>query len=162
LSFRDVLVGRNPRRTAIRIGVLVLAAFAIFRWILIPIRTDGISMRPAYEPGRMHFVNRLAYVAKPPARGDVVAIRVARGRAFYVKRIVGLPGERIGIVAGQVQIDGVPLDEPYVKHRRPWHVPELTLGPEEYFVIGDNRGMNAADHDFGGVERSRIAGRIAF
>lgn len=162
MSFRDVLVGRNPRRTLIRIGVLVVAAFVTFRWILIPIRTDGISMRPTYEPGRMHFVNRLAYIAKAPARGDVVAVRLARGRAFYVKRIVGLPGERISITSGIVEIDGVALDEPYVKHRRPWQVQELTLGTNEYFVIGDNRGMNAADHDFGGVEASRIAGRIVF
>ena len=162
MGISEILVGRHPRRTAIRIAVLLAAAFITFGWILIPIRTDGISMRPTYEPGRLHFVNRLAYMAKEPVRGDVVAVRLARGRAFYVKRVVGLPGERIAITDGVVEIDGVRLDEPYVKHRRPWQVPELALGANEYFVIGDNRGMNAADHDFGGVDRSRIAGRILF
>jgi signal peptidase I len=162
LSLPHVIFGRNPRRTAIRATVLALLSFVTFGWILIPIRTDGISMRPTYEPGRIHFVNRLAYVSRSPRRGDVVAVRLARGRAFYVKRIVGLPLERISIVGGQVNIDGVPLNEPYVAHRRAWEVPEITLGPLEYFIIGDNRGMNAADHDFGGVNRDRIAGKIVF
>jgi len=162
LSLQQIFFGSNPRRTAVRIAILVLLALVTFGWILIPIRTEGISMRPAYEPGRLHFVNRLAYAAREPARGDVVAVRLARGRAFYVKRIVGLPGERIAISEGQVEVDGAPLEEPYVQHRRPWNVPEITLGPHEYFVVGDNRGMNAADHDFGGVDRERIAGKIVF
>lgn len=160
MSLRRLIFGQNPRRTAIRAGVLVLAAFVTFRWVSIPIRMEGISMRPTYEPGRLNFVNRLAYLTRSPERGDIVAVRVARGGAFYVKRIVGLPGERIAFVGGQVEIDGVPLDEPYVRYRRPWDVPEMTLGPSEYFVVGDNRGMNAVDHDFGAVERGRIAGTI--
>ena len=162
MSLQRILFGHDPRRTALRAGVLVLVAFVTFRWILIPIRTDGISMQPMYEPGRIHFVSRLSYIASEPARGDVVAVRLARGRAFYVKRIVGLPGERIAIAAGQVQVDGAPLEEPYIRHRRPWDLPEISLGPREYFVVGDNRGMNAADHEFGGVERDRIAGKIVF
>ena len=119
-------------------------------------------MRPTYDPGRFDLVNRAAYLVRSPVRGDIVAVRLARGRAFYVKRIVGLPGERIAFVHGQVQINGVPLDEPYVKHRRPWDVREIELGPREYFIVGDNRGMNPADHDFGAVERGRIAGTLVF
>jgi signal peptidase I len=162
VSLQRLVFGPNPRRTAVRAGIVVLLAFVTFGWILIPIRTDGISMRPTYEPGRLHFVNRLSYLAGEPARGDVVAVRLARGRAFYVKRIIGLPGERIAIAAGQVEVNGAPLEEPYVLHRRPWDLPELTLGPREYFIVGDNRGMNAADHEFGGVGRDRIAGKIVF
>lgn len=145
-----------------RAGVLVFLAVVTFGWILIPIRTDGISMLPTYEPGRFHFVNRLAFLTSEPARGDIVAVRLARGRAFYVKRVIGLPGERIAIARGQVAVDGTPLEEPYVVHRRPWDLPEIALGPREYFVVGDNRGMNASDHDFGGVDRDRIAGKIVF
>ena len=119
-------------------------------------------MQPTYEPGGFKLVNRLAYIGRPPARGDIVALRLARGRAFYIKRIVGLPGERIAVVEGHVEIDGVRLEEPYVIHRRAWEVREIRLGPREYFVIGDNRGMNAVDHEFGGVDRDRIAGKILF
>jgi signal peptidase I len=162
LPLRDIVFGRHPRRTAIRVAVLAVISFAVFGWVLIPIRTDGISMLPKYEPGRVHFVSRLSYLSSSPARGDIVAVRLARGRAYYVKRVIGLPLERVAIVGGQVEINGVPLEESYVKHRRPWDVREITLGAREYFVVGDNRGMNAADHDFGGVDRDRIAGRIVF
>jgi signal peptidase I len=162
LSLRRILFGASPRRTIVRVGTLVVVSFVTFTWVLIPIHTHGISMLPTYASDRLNLVNRLAYMANPPARGDVVAVRLAGGRAFYVKRIVGLPGERVAIVGGYVHVDGVPMEEPYVVHRRRWEMREITLGPREYFVVGDNRGMNAADHDFGGVDRDRIAGRILF
>jgi signal peptidase I len=144
--------------------VLVLAALSIgvFGWVLIPMRAEGISMLPTYESGTFHLVNRLAYASRRPQRGDIVAIRLAGPRVLYVKRVVGLPGERIAIVDGELQVNGTPMAEPYVLHRRSWTIPEVTVGAGEYFVIGDNRGMAARDHDFGRVQQSRIVGRILF
>ena len=159
---RRLVFGSNPRRTAVRILILAAVSFGTFRWILIPIRTQGISMQPTYESGSLTFVNRLAFAWRPPARGDVIAIRLAGPHVVYVKRIVGLPGERLEIVEGQVFIDGSPLPEPYVRNRRPWDVPEVTLERAEYYVIGDNRGMRATDHDFGRVDAGRILGTILF
>lgn len=157
-----LLVGSNPRRTLVRVVILTVVSAVTFGWILVPIRAEGISMAPTYESGTLHFVNRLSYLAASPARGDIIAIRLAGDRVYYVKRVVGLPGEHVRIVDGTVLINGSPLDEPYVKSRRPWNVDELALTSQEYFVIGDNRGMNAADHDFGRALRSRIAGRLVF
>ncbi len=57
---------------------------------------------------------------------------------------------------------GSGLAEPYVRHRRAWDIEEVTLGPREYFVIGDNRGMSAADHDFGRVQADKILGKLIF
>lgn len=162
MSLRRFVFGPNPRRTAVRVLVLAAVSFVTFGWILIPIRAEGISMDPTYQSGTLHLVNRLAYTMTSPARGDIIAIQLAGPHVLYVKRIVGLPGERIAIIDGQVQINGRPHTEPYVKHRRPWEVGEVTLSPNEYFVIGDNRGMNAGDHDFGRVERARIAGKVVF
>jgi signal peptidase I len=159
---RTIVFGSNPRRTAVRILVLAAVSFVTFRWVLIPIRTQGISMRPTYESGRLNVFNRLAYVRQGPQRGDVVAIRLAGPHVVYVKRVIGLPGERLSIVQGQVHINGVPLLEPYVRHRQPWDVPEVTLTGAEYYVIGDNRTMRAPDHDFGRVDAARILGRIVF
>ena len=119
-------------------------------------------MRPTYDSGDLLFVNRLSYTAAGPKRGDIVAIALAGERVYYVKRIVGLPLERVRILDGIVLVNDVPLEEPYVRERRPWTVEEVELKSNEYFVIGDNRGMNARDHDFGRVLRSRIAGRIVF
>jgi signal peptidase I len=159
---RRIVFGSYPRRTAVRILVLAVVSFVTFRWVLIPVRTEGISMQPTYESGSLKFVNRLAFIPHPPARGDVVAIRLAGPHVVYVKRIVALPGERVQIVQGQVLVNGVPLVEPYVHNRRPWDVPEVTLTASEYYVIGDNRGMRVSDHDFGRVTTDRILGRIIF
>jgi signal peptidase I len=161
-AIRRFVFGQNPRRTAVRVLVLAAVSFITFRWVLIPIRTEGSSMLPTYTPDRLHFVNRLAYGGGSPARGDVVAIQMAGPHVLYVKRVVGLPGDRVAIVGGEVQINGTTLSEPYVRHRRPWDVEEVTLGPREYFVIGDNRGMSVGDHDFGRVQVNRILGKVVF
>jgi signal peptidase I len=146
----------------VRVLVLAVISFILFKWVLIPIRTEGSSMLPTYTADKLHFVNRLSYGRSGPQRGDVVAIQMAGPHVLYVKRIVGLPGERVAIAGGQVLINGVGLPEPYVRHRRPWDVAEVTLGPLEYFVIGDNRGMSAGEHDFGRVEIGRILGKVVF
>lgn len=119
-------------------------------------------MLPTYRSDTFNLVNRLSYVRASPRRGDVVAIRLAGPNVVYVKRIVGLPGERVAIVGGQVHVNGEVMLEPYVKHRRPWDVGEVTLAPDEYFVMGDNRGMSPGEHDFGRVDGWRILGRVMF
>ena len=159
---RRIVFGRNPRRTAVRVLVLASISFITFRWVLIPMRAEGISMLPTYQSGSLNLVNRLAYLNQKPSRGDIVAIRLAGPHVLYVKRIIALPGERISMSEGQVYVNGAPLIEPYVRNRKPWDVPEVTLTSREYFVIGDNRGMRASDHDFGRVDFSRIVGRIVF
>lgn len=160
---RRVLFGSNPRRTAVRVFVLAAVSFITFNWVLLPIRAEGISMLPTYRSGSFNLVNRWAFLFQSPSRGDIVAIRLAGPHVVYVKRLVGLPGERVEITEGQVSINGEPLRERYVvADRRPWNHAEVTLGPREYFVIGDNRSMRASDHDFGRVDRSRLIGRVLF
>ena len=141
-----------------RILVLAGACVIVFGWILLPVRADGDSMLPTYASGRFSLVNRIAYVGSPPGRGDVVAIRLAGPHVVYIKRIVGLPGERLSVHEGQIIINGTPLVEPYVRHRHDWSLDEMTLGPAEYFVAGDNR----ATSDFGRVDGERIVGRLIF
>jgi signal peptidase I len=159
----SLLVGRNPRRTLVRAAVIVAVSAAVFGWVLLPVRAQGVSMAPTIEPGGLHLVNRLAYALGAPSRGDIVAIRLAGRSVVYVKRIVGLPGERLRIDGGTVYADGRALDEPYVRNRRPsWTLPETTLGPDEYFVVGDNRGMPIDQHDLGRIRRARVVGKILF
>ena len=119
-------------------------------------------MEPTYESGSFNLVNRLSYANSSPARGDVVAIRLAGPSVVYVKRIVGLPGERVSFVQGTFQVNGVPVEEPYVRFRKPWDVEELTLSADEYYAVGDNRGMSARSHSFGAVRRERILGKVLF
>lgn len=157
-NVRRVIFGPNPRRTTIRILVLAGASIITFGWIFLPVRTDGDSMLPTYNTGKLTLVNRLAYLGSRPERGDIVAIKLAGPNVVYIKRVVGLPGERLSVDEGQIYINGVPLPEPYVRHQKPWTLEELILDESEYFVVGDNRGTSA----FGRVEASRILGRLLF
>jgi signal peptidase I len=159
---RRLIFGRHPRRTVVRIGVLAVLSFVIFGWVLTPIRVRGISMQPTYHDGALNLVNRVVFRIRAPARGDVVAIRLAGPSILYVKRIIALPSERVAIIGGVIEINGLPLAETYVKERQAWDVAEVTVGPREYFVIGDNRGMRVGDHDFGRVDARRILGKLVF
>lgn len=154
--------GPRPRRTLLRVCALGLLAVVIFGFVLLPVRLEGISMLPTYRDGALNFANRLTFLWRRPSRGDVVAIRMAGPRVLYVKRIIGLPGERVEIAIGTVLVDGQPLVEPTVVYKAPWNVPAVTLGDDEYFVVGDNRAMAAGNHDFGLVKRERIVGRMLF
>jgi signal peptidase I len=160
--WREALIGRRPRRTLIRVGILVAVSVVVFRWVLLPVRTYGPSMLPTYSSGSFHLVNRVAYLLRAPARGDVVAVRLAGLRVVYVKRIVGLPGERVAIRDGIIFVNGNAVEEPYVVQRAPWQMREMALGPDDYFVVGDNRGMRMEQHEFGRVRRERIAGPLLF
>lgn len=158
---RTILIGRNPRRTLIRIGVLVVAAFVLFKFVLLPpVRITGPSMFPTLREGSIHLVSRVAYLRHPPRRGDVVSIRLAGNSIMYMKRIVGEPGETVEFVNGRLLVNGKVLDEPYVKSPSRWNMPPETLGPDEYFVVGDNRAMHIDDHYLGVATRDRIVGKL--
>jgi signal peptidase I len=154
------MFGGSMAWTLTRCAVLALLAYVTFGFLLIPTRGEGVSMRPTLAHGQLAFINRLAYSRNPPARGDIVALRLAGPSVVYIKRIIGLPGERVVIEAGTVWIDGRRLEEPYVVFRRSWDVPELVLRDREYLVIGDNRDMPPRQHDFGKASRQRILGRV--
>jgi signal peptidase I len=159
---RGLFIGRSLGLSLARglaVGALLLAGS---QFLLMPIRAHGISMMPTYEEGQFIFVNRLAYRVHGPRRGDVVAITLRGGEAVLVKRIVALGGERVRIERGQVVVNGVPLDEPYVRHRIPWNLEETLVGTNEVFVIGDNRSMPAELHDFGSATQDRILGPAIF
>jgi signal peptidase I len=117
-------------------------------------------MLPSYKDGRVNFINRLAYRNHPPQRGDVVGVRFAGPSVMLLKRVVGLPGERIGFSTGHVTVNGKSLDEPYPLWPSNWEREPVELAPDEYFVVGDNRTMPMRDHTFGIAKRERILGKL--
>ena len=157
---RIVLIGRRPRNTFVRIAVLVVTCVIVFGFVLLPIRIEGVSMLPTYHDNQVNFVNRLAYIRHDPRRGDVVSIRLAGHSIMYMKRIVGLPGETIAFSGGKLLINGVPLNEPYVKNECDWEIPPVTLGTNQFFVVGDNREMPEKNHEKGIADRDRIVGKV--
>lgn len=163
-----VLVGRNPKRTLVRIGVLVAVCYVVFfsRLLLLPIRVEGISMMPTYVEGHANFINRLAYWFHEPRRGDVVGVvpKHTAGKVLpsnmYLKRIIGLPGETVAFHKGFAIINGKPLNEPWVKFPCDWEAPPEQLGATDYYVVGDNRSMARTDHEKGKAFRKQIIGKV--
>lgn len=166
---RVLVIGRNPKRTLTRIIILVATCVVVFRFILLPIRVQGISMSPTYRDHSINFINRLAYLGHEPRRGDVVGIRLGGSSSvfhtpgvMYMKRVVGLPGETVEFTNGRLLIDGSPLDEPYEKLSCDWNRAPDKVGPNQYFVVGDNRTMPRDNHVFGKANRSQIVGRVLY
>jgi signal peptidase I len=147
--------------TLTRAAVLAVTCLVVFKFVLIPVRLSGGSMAPTYGNG-INLVNRLAYRSKGPARGDVVAVRFRpTGRSvLYMKRVVGLPGERIGFRDGRVTVNDELIEESYLRFPSDWNVAPVLCGPDEYFVVGDNRSMPPEDHEHGRARRALIAGRM--
>ena len=181
---RIVLIGRRPRYTAVRVVVLAVVAFIVFGYILLPVRIDGPSMLPNYQTGAVNLVNRFAYFRHDPRRGDVVAIRISgteysaaeffqdlkgfridfsrlsKPSMVFMKRVVGLPGETIEFSEGRLLVNGRPQSEPYLRFPCRWERSPQKLGPNQFFVVGDNRAMRMMDHTFGAAERNQIVGRV--
>ena len=160
---QTIIIGRRPGWTLVRLGLLIVGAFVIFNFVLTPpVRVTGISMLPTYHTGQINFINRIAYLRHEPRRGDVIGVRFSGESRLLMKRIVALPGETIAFADGFILINGQPLDEPYVKMRSDWNHAPIQLGPNDYYVVGDNRSMAFEDHTQGKVDRRRIVGRILF
>jgi signal peptidase I len=153
-------IGRRPKTTLIRIAVLVVACFVTFKFVLLPIRVDGISMQPTYHTGQINCVNRLAYLRHEPQRGDIVSVRLAGTSVMYMKRIIGLPGETVAFHGGRAFINGAPLDEPYVKLSCDWEHAAIVCGPDQFYVVGDNRSMPFENHTQGRANRNHIVGKL--
>jgi signal peptidase I len=154
-----VLFGRRPKRTLVRLACLVFTSFVLFRFILIPIRVSGFSMVPTYRDGKVTVVNHQAYRWAKPKRGDVVAFRWPEEGVVLLKRIVGLPGERVRVIDGHAFINGQKLEEPYARAgKNARNSPEYHLGRDEYFVVGDNRFISV----FGPIPARYILGKVLF
>ena len=157
-----IIVGQRPLRTLGRALSLIVGCWILFKFVLIPIRVTGVSMVPTYPDHSIKVVNRLAYTWSKPHRGDIVAVRMTGKWFMYVKRIIGLPGETIGIHGGVVSINGEVLEEPYVHGRAPWVVDPVKLRNDEYYVIGDNRALEQDEHTFGKIQEVQIVGKTMF
>jgi signal peptidase I len=118
------------------------------------------SMAPTLATGDRICVARYAGA---PRRGQVWTYRatMAPGRpsAVFVKRVVGLPGETVEIKPGQMLVNGRPLSEPYLTTPGTYRMPPVTLGPNEYFVLGDNRNNSNDSHVNGPLPGRDLLGR---
>ncbi len=159
---RVIVFGRSPQWTLVRIVVLIITVFVTWKFIIRPMRVEGPSMSPTCQERSIKFLNRLAYLRHEPRRYDVVAIRFTGESIMLMKRIVALPGEKVEFIEGKLYINDKPLEEPYLRRPCRWSfAPEQpVLGPDEYYVVGDNRAMPEENHTKGIVRRAKIVGKV--
>jgi signal peptidase I len=123
------------------------------------------SMAPTLQPGDMVVVDTWRYVEVPPEHGDIVVYDGGEGEKL-IKRLVGLPRDTIEVRGIALMRNGMPVDEPYLGSQRSGaqlpDFPPLTLGEDEFFVLGDVRNNSRDSRQMGPVPRARITGRVEF
>lgn len=127
-------------------------------------QVDGASMEPALKDGDKLVIDKLSYHFREPERFDIVVFP-QKIDVYYVKRIIGLPGETVQIQDGRIYIDGIALAENYGKEpMRAEYDMELpvTLGENQYFVLGDNRNfsIDSRDASVGLISKNYIIGKV--
>ena len=151
--------------------LLYIVLIIALTWIVVTFvgqRTEvsGSSMETTLSDKDQLIVDKMTYRFRDPKRYDIVVFPYQyQDNTYYIKRIIGLPGEKVQILSGMVYIDGMRLDEHYGNEimENPGIAEEpLTLGEDEYFVLGDNRN-NSEDSRFasvGMVKRKNIVGKV--
>lgn len=150
-----------------------LQTFIIALLIVIPIRfflfqpfiVSGASMEPNFKQGEYLLIDEISYKLREPERGEVIVFRYPKDPSyFYIKRIIGLPGETIEIKDEKVKIynydnpAGLVLKEPYINPTTTGNL-KIVLGKNEYFLLGDNREHSSDSRFFGSVDRKYITGK---
>ena len=152
---------------SVRVLLLTLAVVVPIRlFIVSPFVVSGGSMEPTFETGHYLIVDELSYYFREPARGEVIVFHYPKDTTkFFIKRVIGLPGETVTVNHGSVMVtkaDGTTetLSEPYVAFPRD-DSESRTLAADEYFVMGDNRAGSSDSRFWGPVKKSLITGRAA-
>jgi signal peptidase I len=143
---------------------LAISAFIIV-FIYQPVKVEGTSMMPSLEDQERIFVNKFVYRLEPISRGDIVVFRYPRDPSkSYIKRVIGVAGDRIRIDGGQVYVNDEALDEDYVPpaYADSRSYPETVVPPHSYLVLGDHRSMSNDSRDFGPVDQNYIYGKAVF
>ncbi|MFA7302806.1 MAG: signal peptidase I [Candidatus Paceibacterota bacterium] len=146
--------------------LIIVVVIPIRVFIISPFIVDGESMHPTFSNLDYLIIDEIIYRFKAPARGDVVVFRYPNDPSvFYIKRIIGLPGEIVAINHGVVNIvheDGTStaLLEPYIVNEDATYTKKTTLGADEYFVMGDNRPHSSDSRVWGTLPRKNIIGRV--
>lgn len=143
--------------------IAIAIVIPVRMFIAQPFIVEGASMEPNFHGGDYLIIDELSYQFREPMRGDVIVFRYPLNpRNFFIKRIVGLPGEEVEIRNGSVFIDGVSgrLGEPYLPPDLPT-IPDsrVLLEPDQYFVLGDNRAHSSDSRVWGTLPRENVTGR---
>ena len=141
-----------------RFSALVLVSYSLFFNLSV---VRGSSMAPGIQDGDRILVEPWSYLIGPIQRGDVIVLRYPLDPEIdYIKRVIGLPGDRITLTRGEVWVNGVRLDEPYVESVDASCSLSVVVEPGNYYVLGDNRPRSSDSREFGPVPEKYVRGRV--
>ncbi|MDD5738567.1 MAG: signal peptidase I [Candidatus Pacebacteria bacterium] len=151
----------------VALAIVLPIRFFVFQ----PFIVKGASMEPSFHGGDYLIVDEISYRFTEPQRGEVLVFKYPLDKTQrFIKRIIGLPGEKVDIEAGRITItsplgDKKTLDEPYITTPLSEMILEnnsLKLGRDEYYVMGDNRAHSFDSRSWGVLKKEDIVGRVVF
>lgn len=158
----------SPRSLIVYTVVALALAFFIRFFIAAPYVVSGASMIPTFHDYHYLIIDRVSYGLEGPTRGDVIVLDLPQDTSrALIKRVIGLPGETVSLTGTSVTIinaehpDGFVLTEPYLDPQNlggPTDI-KVTLGADQYYVLGDNRRVSADSRSWGVLPREDIVGR---
>jgi len=151
----------------IKIAVLAGITIGLVRYFIFkPFYVEGQSMDPTFHEKEYLIIDEITYRFNEPKRGEVIVFRAPTvEKDYYLKRVIGLPGERVKVEDDKVIVynndnsTGVLLEEIYLENVPTPGQTTITLGPDEYFVMGDNRKASFDSRRFGPIKKADIIGR---
>jgi signal peptidase I len=147
------------------VSITVLFCFFIVTFVAQPVRVQGASMQPRIEDNERILINKFIYRLQGVERADVVVFYYPRDPSVsYIKRVIGLPGDRVEIRSGSVYVNEKLTEEPYLlpEYRDRYDMPETTVESGHYFMMGDHRSSSMDSRSFGPVPEKYIYGKAAF
>jgi len=164
----------RARRILIEVGEVALMAavlYLIIQFVIQTVHVVGSSMFPTVVDGDYLIATKIDYSVHAPQRGDIIIMRDPNDPSKdFIKRVIAVPGDHLLIRGGRVYIDGRLLEEPYL-NPEPWtenadwplsptaSSEGVLMGPDDYFVMGDNRNHSSDSRLFGVVHRDEIRSR---
>ncbi len=147
--------------------IIVVAVLLVRSFVTQPFLVSGSSMEPTFNDGNYLLIDELSYDFRAPKRGEVVVFKYPNDpSSYFIKRIVGLPGETVIIRDGKVSVRNATgievLNEPYVLQNDTASSVERELNSGEYFVMGDNRNFSFDSRNWGPVPAKNIVGVVRF
>jgi signal peptidase I len=140
--------------------ILTLVIFMLVRAVVENYRVEGSSMEPNLVGGEYLIVNKALYTLRPAERGDIIVFKAPQSPdKNFVKRIIGLPGEKVELKAGQVYVNDRLLYEPYIDARFGYSWGPAVVGSDQFFVLGDNRNNSSDSHSWGMLPAVNVIGK---
>jgi signal peptidase I len=157
------IVQKNKKDMSWKSFFFYLALILLFRvYVIEPHSVSGTSMDETFHTTDYVLVDKLSYDFSEPKRGDVIVFNPPvenRTEDRFIKRIIGIPGDSVVVSDTDTYVNGVKQIEKFVTHQSP-RTASTTLGPDEYFVMGDNRAVSYDSRSWGVLKREHIQGRV--